>query len=800
MARDAWHDEEPSEMDARQKPVSTRTDCGYQSRIGVDAVRSIFVRDLGWVFRDQPVDDYGIDAYVEIADEQITGRLLAMQIKSGPSWFRGRRTRGGWRFYPKTRHVAYWLDHSLPVIIVLYDPLSDRAYWCAVSREALTTTRTGNCRLVVPDVNVLGPEAAPALASLADVHAGVSPRSQRHAARTNLHDDAIQWQHARDVPVEALGVHRVAQLDGFPRVPTYVTRDRDDELVTAVTQAAEHGGFIVVEGESSAGKTRAATHALHTVLGEWRLSVPDTPEQVPVAASAARNSPNRCVVWLDDLDYFIGPDGLTSQVLDQLMSAHAVLLATLRTGRLRAVGATIGDTDSMVKVGHVAPSHYDAQADRLLKRANFIHYDRMWTDEEIARARMVDDPRLDDAATVADQYGIGEYLAAGPQILSAYRAAWSPGAHPRGAALVAAAIDLRRAGIAGPMPLDLIVDTHEHLLAHRNGHRLRPESLEEAISWATAVRCGATSPLEPGPHLGTYEPFDYLVDAAESSNASILQPVWNAALEHTEQAPVHHYHVGDAASAMGEWRIAYRAWRRYAEEGHGPPAFRLGCLLASAKLDEEAEHWYHVAIEGGDWRGAVNLAARCRRRDDLDGAEHWYRQAADHDWLAAMNLAELHRDRDDWRGAVRWYLRGYELGDTLDALHIIASTYDEHGYPDLAQAYFDMAIEVGSLEALEPYAWFAYRHGDWTRALALCDVADESSFDRSDFQLIRAEISRNQGDYATAENIFREALEAGEISAAGRLNMMLSELGRDDEAAHFKAIIESALEGASARA
>ena len=51
-------------------------------REGVAAVELAFRRNLGWSFRDQQVDDYGIDAHIEPKrDGAPTGRLIAAQIK-----------------------------------------------------------------------------------------------------------------------------------------------------------------------------------------------------------------------------------------------------------------------------------------------------------------------------------------------------------------------------------------------------------------------------------------------------------------------------------------------------------------------------------------------------------------------------------------------------------------------------------------------------------------------------------------------------------------------------------------------
>ncbi|MEU1127808.1 DUF4365 domain-containing protein [Streptomyces sp. NPDC005899] len=90
--------------------------------IGVTHTQLAVEAELGWLFREQPTEDFGIDAYAEVVDaEQVRGRLLALQIKSGSSWFR-ERSPGGWWFRPDAEHVQYWINHSLPVAVVLLVP------------------------------------------------------------------------------------------------------------------------------------------------------------------------------------------------------------------------------------------------------------------------------------------------------------------------------------------------------------------------------------------------------------------------------------------------------------------------------------------------------------------------------------------------------------------------------------------------------------------------------------------------------------------------------------------------------
>ncbi|WP_408954255.1 DUF4365 domain-containing protein, partial [Kribbella solani] len=80
--------------------VPTRKQSASIAAIGVTRTQLYVQEDLGWLFREQPTEDYGIDAQVEIVDgDKVRGRLLAFQIKSGESWF-DQPTAGGWWFRP----------------------------------------------------------------------------------------------------------------------------------------------------------------------------------------------------------------------------------------------------------------------------------------------------------------------------------------------------------------------------------------------------------------------------------------------------------------------------------------------------------------------------------------------------------------------------------------------------------------------------------------------------------------------------------------------------------------------------
>ncbi|MFG2656060.1 DUF4365 domain-containing protein [Streptomyces sp. NPDC048425] len=132
--------------------------------IGVTQAQLAVERNLGWLFREQPTEDYGIDAHMEVVDEEmVRGRLLAIQIKSGQTWFKERGP-AGWWFRPHDDHVRYWIDHSLPTVVVLYHPDRELCYWQLVTRETLVKTPTGGWKLLVPESQVLDENATVPLA------------------------------------------------------------------------------------------------------------------------------------------------------------------------------------------------------------------------------------------------------------------------------------------------------------------------------------------------------------------------------------------------------------------------------------------------------------------------------------------------------------------------------------------------------------------------------------------------------------------------------------------------------------
>lgn len=142
----------------------SKQDNELTSQAGVHAVGLIVTRDLGWIFREQPVSDYGIDAHIEIVSTGASGRLLGLQIKAGASYFE-EKTEDGFVYRGDQQHLDYWTNHSLPTVVVLCD-LDGNCYWQNVTEEHVQRTESA-WKMIIPKDQVLSADSADRLLELA---------------------------------------------------------------------------------------------------------------------------------------------------------------------------------------------------------------------------------------------------------------------------------------------------------------------------------------------------------------------------------------------------------------------------------------------------------------------------------------------------------------------------------------------------------------------------------------------------------------------------------------------------------
>lgn len=125
-----------------------------QERLGIAAVQ-LYAAQRRQIWRETSTGDVGVDGHLEFVNGEgfATGRMLAAQVKSGPSYF-AHPTAVGWKFYPADKHRRYWESYPLPVLVILHDTASGKSYWTD-ARQALRTPGGEQAYIEVLAKNVL---------------------------------------------------------------------------------------------------------------------------------------------------------------------------------------------------------------------------------------------------------------------------------------------------------------------------------------------------------------------------------------------------------------------------------------------------------------------------------------------------------------------------------------------------------------------------------------------------------------------------------------------------------------------
>ncbi|OOV16187.1 DUF4365 domain-containing protein [Flavobacterium sp. LM4] len=103
-------------------------------RIGVNQTEKIVIQNLGWIFREQPIVDVGLDAIIEqVENGEPTGKFIAVQIKSGSGNFH--KTEKGLTHYVTNIHYNYWLNLCIPIILIAHIPEEGKTYWQEITEN-----------------------------------------------------------------------------------------------------------------------------------------------------------------------------------------------------------------------------------------------------------------------------------------------------------------------------------------------------------------------------------------------------------------------------------------------------------------------------------------------------------------------------------------------------------------------------------------------------------------------------------------------------------------------------------------
>jgi hypothetical protein len=289
-----------------------------------------------------------------------------------------------------------------------------------------------------------------------------------------------------------LGVHPARRLPaGAPaeapadaaNQPLYVPRDIDADLRELLAAP----GFVLIAGDSTAGKSRTAFEAVAAALPNHVLvAVQDKKALDSVIAQL--DHIRHAVLFLDDLERFLGDGGITRNTVFRLTNGRKhYLVATIRSAELGKYEST--DPGSRIVSRDILAT---------LTLARRIDLRRMFSESEQhrAKARAQFDQRIAEALRHAETFGFAEYLAAGPELMDRWQAARDGGDHVRGAALCAAAVDCRRAGLTGPLPRALLSRLAGEYLGHWRHDAWRQHCPHQEVRPGTQSR-GAATKLRP---------------------------------------------------------------------------------------------------------------------------------------------------------------------------------------------------------------------------------------------------------------------------------------------------------------
>ena len=556
-----------------------------------------------------------------------------------------------------------------------------------------------------------------------------------------------------DADLRRLGVHAAISVPGVRDEvpPEYVPRDVDAAefgVRAKVAAAAQRGGFVLLTGGSSVGKTRCAAEAVRTLLPDWRLVHPAGPGEVAALAAAPSA---RTVLWLDELQrYLDGEDGLSGGMVRALLSPPdpMVIIGTLWPDRYAAY-------TTVPIPGNPDPRARERQ---VLELADIVRIGEAFSavEQERARAAATRDPRL-KAALESDGYGLTQTLAAAPQLVTRWED--SQTAAPYAWAVLTAALDAARLGARTPLTAGFLRDAAPGYSTSRQQAAAPADWFEQALAYATGTLHGAASALAPaGDGMGRvagYTPADYLVQHANRKrHAECVPPsIWDAFLSHIRD-PADAARLGESAENRLLYRYAIPLYREAGEVDDGRGARRLARLLIRRGDVGEAMQILRARADAGDREATIRLARLLARHGDMDGL----RARADAgDEYAPMWLDALQAGHGD-----------------LDGLRVRADAGDQHAAWQLAE----VLDEHGDMDGLRARA----DAGDQHAAMRLAGVLDEHGDMGEAVQILRAvgDALKNADDekaVATPLDLLRFRADFGDEEAAMRLAGVLAEHG-----------------------
>jgi len=309
-----------------------------------------------------------------------------------------------------------------------------------------------------------------------------------------------------DVDIYDIGVKSSKYPPG--RDPYVPRRDVDDALATALNVS----GFVLADGPSAAGKSRSAIEMLLVQRPSARLMVPfrepGVLEELAQLNLAADYQADGVVLWLDNLETYLGPRGLDRKVLRRFLEAeHPVeVVAMMASGRR----AKLAEKSDMA-----------ARLAGVLQRATEVRVTDASAREELETAQ-----RLYPTESFS-QRGIGAHLASAQDLERRFLDGRA--IEPAGWAVVQAAVDWRRMGIDAPVSREWLRELFEVYVDEVAALDFEnPDAVfSSGFKWARHALEGRSALLNADrtSERTGFRAFDSLVDQADRGSAGFARPV-----------------------------------------------------------------------------------------------------------------------------------------------------------------------------------------------------------------------------------------------------------------------------------
>ncbi|MFE7032448.1 tetratricopeptide repeat protein [Streptomyces sp. NPDC057621] len=422
-----------------------------------------------------------------------------------------------------------------------------------------------------------------------------------------------------DVPIYDIGVTRSKDLARDPN-PPYVPRRREDRQLD---EALESQPFILLAGDSKAGKSRTLIELLRRRLPDARLIVPKDTPSAPGELAELLPLPtgqDPAVLWLDDIQDYLRPGGVDLQVLEAFARHQppVTVVATITSkaySRLRTPKGEVNRAAGQVlRVEPIVLSRLLREEDRAEAQRRYPHED--FTDR-----------------------GIGEQMVAAPLIEGRFNGGREE--CPEGWAVVRAAVDWQRMGCEAPLTETALRELFVPYLAAGPSHRAATDTaFSTGVDWATETVAGSIALLSEYAAQGEchYQAFPYLpgyVDGrGDPETVAVPEFAWGLAMRHLP--PNDLLGIAFAAFTREEPDVAVDALERAHSSNTAPSVTAWAALiLGDAALRRQemprAKELFEEALRSDSPDvvplAQVNLAGLLHLLGDDDGALEILEQA-----------------------------------------------------------------------------------------------------------------------------------------------------------------------------